>query len=78
MEEIYSDDLNVCRLKDQLQQFSLEMETVEDKTIRGIISFFKAKTVAQREIYSEVVLVLTLLMLAPGTNAVSERSASCL
>ena len=65
----YHDDIDRYKLRIQLQQFSTALKDVEDKSIREIIAFMKSMPPAKQSFFSEVFILLRILMLAPATNA---------
>ena len=76
--ETYVCDVYKYELKIHLKNFATEFKDREGKSIRGIIKYMKGLPPIKRSFLSEIVIFLKILMIAPTSNAVSERSASCL
>ena len=78
--EFYQDDFNEASLKAQLELF----RTGYKEAKKGlpdpceVIEYMKTLSPAMQTGLSEVVKLLTLILVMPATNAVSERSASAL
>ena len=60
------------------KSFAIEFRDREAKSIRGIIKYMKELPPVKRRFFSEIVILLKILMIDPATNVVSKRSASCL
>ena len=77
--DFYKDDLDKFQLETQLNllpvQFGRENDTV---SLEDIIKYLRNLTNAQKMFMSQVIIVTKLLLVAPATNAVSERSCSAL
>lgn len=73
--DYYKDDLQPSILRTQLELLASTF-TEQTPTLKEIWDHFKDLSLAQRDIMSEVCVVIKLLMVMPATNAVSERSAS--
>ena len=68
-------DINIYLLDSQLESLSVEFENKDSICIRDITNHMKelgSKTI----MFSDVIILLKILMAAPATNAISERSAS--
>ena len=80
--QFLKDDVNERLLKIQLETFSLQFQTQPDicttLDFQDIKEFFSHLTLSQKELLSQVVKVFKLILLAPASNAVSERSCSSL
>ena len=81
--DIYEGDIiNEFQLEAQLSLFATHFREVNSHnsqvSISDILKYFKGLTTAQKKIMSQVVVAVKLLLLAPCTNAVSERSCSAL
>ena len=66
---------NIYLLGSQLEGLSVEFKNKDSICVRDITNHMKelgSKTI----MFSEVIILLKILMAAPATNAVSERSAS--
>ena len=76
--ELYSSDLNKSDLETQLEILvQLIFNQVEDFLNNDDIpQHFKSLPDSQIRYLNQVVLVVKLILLMPGTNAISERSAS--
>ena len=48
------------------------------ESLQSIITYLQTLTSAQKEFYSEIIKIVTLILVMPATNAVSERSFSAL
>ena len=70
------DDINEASLAVQLEQLSTAMAIYRNPTLLDIRDYFRSLSLAQRGNLSEVGTLLKLILVAPATNAVSERSAS--
>ena len=80
--EHYSNDFKSDLLKVHLDLFTANFETPDiDRTsitLQDVITYGKTLTEAQKDLMSEVCLLLKLILVMPATNAVSERSFSAL
>ena len=75
--EFYGQDFNEDQLKLQLETLSANLSSsVHD--LPSIITHFKSFSTAQRSLLSQVCTLLSLILVMPATNAVSERSFSAL
>ena len=75
--EFYGQDFNEDQLKLQLETLSANLpSSVHDLPL--IITHFKSFSTAQRSLLSQVCTLLSLILVIPATNAVSERSFSAL
>ena len=75
VKKTYEGDINIYLLDSQLESLSVEFKNKDSICIRDITNHMKelgSKTI----MFSEVIILLKILMAAPATNAVSERSAS--
>ncbi|WAR04425.1 hypothetical protein MAR_019794, partial [Mya arenaria] len=77
---LYGCDLNRMRPLTQLEMLSVHLsESMKDSgivTLQDIVSELRA--LASRELFTEVVTVVKLILVMPATNATSERSFSAL
>lgn len=82
IETFYGEDFNKVQLKDQLRLLpTLAIHhgyEPGNMTIEDVIRFMQSLNMAQRHFVSEVNTITKLMLLAPATNAVSERSFSAL
>lgn len=80
--EHYSNDFKSDLLKLHLDLFTANFVTPDiDRTsitLQDVITYAKTLTEAQKDLMSEVCLLLKLILVMPATNAVSERSFSAL
>ena len=80
--EHYSNDFKSDLLKAHLEIFTSNFATPDDDrttvTLRDVIAYAKTLTEAQKDLMSEVCMLLKLILVMPATNAVSERSFSAL
>ena len=76
----YGKDLQPELLHTQLEIFGLEYQPMDDTntTIFDIKKYLCSLTGAQRDLLSQVCIVLKLILIMPATNATSERSFSTL
>lgn len=83
----YQSDLDSSLLKTHLQTLSASIRhTAEDATdgnqdvftFKDLKSFMASLTVPQKSFLSQVIFVYKMILLAPATNAMSERSCSAL
>ena len=81
--EHYSNDFKSDLLKVHLEIFTSNFAGISDVdrmsiTLRDVITYAKTLTEVQKDLMSEVCLLLKLILVMPATNAVSERSFSAL
>ena len=79
LEEIvsfYGSDLEAVTLQTQLETFSGQLE--EQSTIEDVVKYIKGFSSDERHFFSEIVTLITLILVNPATNAVSERSFSAM
>ena len=80
----YGDDLQQDLLRAQLITFGVEFQRTSDDsdftnlTIFDIKKYFCSLTAAQKDLLSQVCILLKLVLIMPATNAASERSFSTL
>ena len=74
--DFYGDDLSTNNLKTQLSLLGTLFEGLNKTSIdiTFIVKKLHKLTKAQKILFSELVILVKLLLLAPATNAVSERS----
>ena len=77
--EFYGDDLDRDLLQSQLLTFCINFQaTFEGNlttvTIFDVLEYFRALSISQRALQSQVCKVLQLVVVMPSTNATSERS----
>ena len=79
--EFYGNDFDSTQLAIQLQLLATHFETMKDQgkiTFRETVEYLQSLSVAQRIFYSQVIILVSLVLVMPATNATSERSFSCL
>ena len=74
----YSDDFNPLLLGTQLELLATAMTSVNKPTLHDVLDYVRSLSPGQRTSMSQVCVLLTLILVMPATNAVSERSASSL
>ena len=75
IKKTYEGDINIYLLDSQLESLSVELKNKHSTCLRDITNHIKepgSKTI----IFSEVIILLKILMAAPATNAAIERAAS--
>ena len=80
------DDIDGRMLKVQMEAFSMQFPVTADLNsgcrsaadFKDIKTFFTNLSAAQIELLSQVVKIFKFILIAPATNAVSERSCSAL
>jgi hypothetical protein len=78
--EFYSSDLDKDRLNVQLDMLRTHFKTSDHTTVvlSDIFSYLRQLAIPARELFSEVVTLVRILLVIPATNATSERSFSAL
>ena len=71
----YGDDFNSSTLRVQLETLSSQGE---HSTIKDIVMYIRGFSSSERQIFSEVVTLVNLVLVNPATNAISERSFSAM
>ena len=74
----FGDDFNQDRLPTQLMSLSVQFEGQKDLNLRDVVVYLRDFSPAERIIFSEVVMLLKIILVAPATNAISERSFSAM
>ena len=75
--DFYKDDLDKFQLETRLSLLSVQFGRENGKvSLEDIIKYLRNLTNAQKMFMSHVIIVTKLLLVAPATNAVSERSCS--
>lgn len=74
---LYGSDLNASNLEMQLNMLSSSISD-SNMDIFDVKNYFEDATAAVRLHFSEVILVLKLILVLPATNATSERSFSAM
>ena len=75
--EMYHEDINENSLVVQFKTFSLQLKD-QNITFKQIYDHLKKESQAARSLYSEIVILVKLILAIPATNASSERSFSAL
>lgn len=76
--EFFKTDFNVAGLKTQLELFSSIDNTVREGGITAILNWAKSLSRVERSLFSEIIVIIRLLLVMPATNAVSERGFSAM
>ena len=77
--DFYKDDLDKFQMETQLSLFPVQFCRENGKvSLEDIIKYLINLTNAQKMFMSQLIIVRKLLLVAPATNAVSERSCSVL
>ena len=77
--EFYGDDLSPYRLSPQLSILASQLiKFKEALNFQNILEYIRSISLREREILSEVVKRLRIILVNPATNAISERSFSAL
>ena len=77
--DFYKDDLDKFQLETRLSLLPVQFGRENGKvSLEDIIRYLRNLTNAQKMFMSQVIIVTNLLLVAPATNAVSERSCSAL
>lgn len=76
--KFYKEDINKGRLEAQLPSLKELFKDEDQINISNIIKTFRNMSEGIREYYSEVIVLIKLVLVAPATNSVSERSCSTL
>ena len=73
----YSGDINASTLKIQLETLAAQI-TMDEANLVDVVKYMKNLTSSQRELYSEVVILIKIILVNPSTNSTSERSFSAM
>lgn len=77
--KIYTEHVSKIELQAQLEGLkTLFDEDIKEMTIADIVEKIKNLPKASLVYFSQVVILLKIMLVMPATNAISERSASCL
>ena len=80
--DFYGSDFDPAQLDIQLQLLTAHFETMRNDQgkiiFKEIVEYLQSLSVAQRSFFSQVVILVSLVLVMPATNAASERSFSCL
>ena len=80
--QFYGSDFDGYLLKTQLEVFSTDCAANSESRgkyqLSDVIEMLKSKSEPQKDLLSEVCILLKLLLVMPATNAISERSFSAL
>ena len=66
------------RLLHQLHSLSTQFDSQSETDLKDIVVFLKNLSSTERELFSEVVILLNLILVSPAMNAISERSFSAM
>ena len=72
---VYGHSLDVITLTTQLESLKVNFSS-DEHSIKDIIETLKTFSVNSREYFSQVIILLKILLVMPATNAVSERSVT--
>ena len=61
-----------------MQFQTISQSVKEDLSLAGIVDYLKSLSSTARSLYSEIVILVELILVMPATNATSERSFSTL
>ena len=75
---LYKDDFTRDVLQVQLSTLHVNYSIKNETGIHGIIEVIKNMSAAERSLFSEVVKVIRIVLVAPATNSISERSFSAM
>ena len=76
--EFYGSDFHHERLKSQLNVLHSQETNEPLSNIQSVVSHLRGLNDIEKEFYSEIIKVVKLILVMPATNALSERSFSCL
>ena len=76
--DLYSDEVDVNTFKTQLELLPSIFKAFEPVSIHNIFKFVREMTIAKRNLISEVITLINLIVVAPATNAESERIFSAM
>ena len=78
MLDFYGSDFDPDLLETQLISFSALFSDSKNITFTEILKVMKGLTTGHKALYSQVIILVKLILVMPATNAVSERSFSAL
>eukprot|EP00117_Sycon_ciliatum_P012838 scpid52838/ scgid13749/ Zinc finger MYM-type protein 1 len=76
--ELYGEDLDSNLLLTQFSLLQTQLTSDDDVTFRSVLKFLRGYSTSQRQLLSEVVKLVRLILVSPATNAISERSFSAM
>ena len=76
--DFYGSDFDSDLLETQLMSFSALFSDSKNITFTEILKVMKGLTTGHKALYSQVIILVKLILVMPATNAVSERSFSAL
>ena len=76
--DFYISDFDPDLLETQLISFSALFSDSKNITFTEILKVMKGLTTGHKALYSQVIILVKLILVMPATNAVSERSFSAL
>ncbi len=74
--DVYKDDLNYSELEIQFKTLSAQL--TGEVSLSSIVAYLKGLSEPARSLFSQVIILVKLLLVLPATNASSERSFSAL
>ena len=74
--ERYSGDMHMDNLRIQLQTLCTNLDT--EVSLDNVIKYLQGLPKVGRSLYSEVIILVKLILVMPASNATSERSFSAL
>ena len=72
----YGTDFDAARIEVQLDTLHTHLKEVKDINLLDIIKYMKSLSPTLNSFFSEIVTLVTLILVMPATNALSERSFS--
>ena len=76
VKELYEGDVNFSNLEVRFQTIAAALK--DDISLSAIVQYLVSLSEQVRSIYSEIVVLVELILVMPATNATSERSFSAL
>ena len=74
--EKYGSDFDAAQLGTQLETLHSNFKGNANTRLKDIVDYFKSLPVESRGLYNQILTLLTLILVMPATNAISERSFS--
>ena len=74
--ETYGADFDAARIEVQLDTLHTHLKEVKDINLLDIIKYIKSLSPTLKSFFSEIITLVTLILVMPATNALSERSFS--
>ncbi|XP_065191909.1 zinc finger MYM-type protein 1-like [Sycon ciliatum] len=76
--ELYGEDLDSNLLLTQFSLLQTQLTSDDDVTFKSVLKFLRGYSTSQRQLLSEVVKLVRLILVSPATNAMSVRSFSAM